>query len=492
MSLEQLTLRRQATSIRNIRDDPIAIARNILGVDLWPKQEEILRDFYIAGRKELVICAGMRSSKSFLAGLIGAIETVRWLMLDEPWKTYGIIPGQTVYGLITATSEKQAKRTSFMYYHNLIQRSWWFREVPKEVQELQVKFPGKGLEVQAVPSSSASQAGGTLLFVIIDELSRFVDTNGARSGDMVYDVLSRGCKTLRGKVVSISSPLYVRDKIMRLLEEAKKLKADADKQGQPAPIAFYHLATWELNPTLKREDFNEDYARNPETARRDWEAVPSFAVEPYYMEPEKIRLDFSRRNPTIDVLGGIHGLVRNPAMHYYLHGDPAVKNDSFGLALAHLDGKVAVVDLLHRFVPPPGREIDAAMVRKVIENIHAAVKIDMATFDTWNYPETIQALKNAGIKVEILIIKKEQHDHLKERIYADPAAISIPDHALPVAGPTMPETVVGELQELELVKGQKVDHPTGGSKDVADAVAGAVWDAHVHTSTRRFKRIVSG
>ena len=33
-----------------------------------------------------------------------------------------------------------------------------------------------------------------------------------------------------------------------------------------------------------------------------------------------------------------------------------------------------------------------------------------------------------------------------------------------------------ELRRLELVKGKKVDHPQGGSKDLADAVAGSVFN----------------
>jgi hypothetical protein len=41
------------------------------------------------------------------------------------------------------------------------------------------------------------------------------------------------------------------------------------------------------------------------------------------------------------------------------------------------------------------------------------------------------------------------------------------------------EWFLKELKRLELVKGKKVDHPAtaGGSKDVCDAVAGAVYNA---------------
>ena len=39
------------------------------------------------------------------------------------------------------------------------------------------------------------------------------------------------------------------------------------------------------------------------------------------------------------------------------------------------------------------------------------------------------------------------------------------------------EILFDELQRLEITKANKVDHPPGGSKDVADAVCGAVYMA---------------
>jgi hypothetical protein len=39
------------------------------------------------------------------------------------------------------------------------------------------------------------------------------------------------------------------------------------------------------------------------------------------------------------------------------------------------------------------------------------------------------------------------------------------------------EPLLREVSRLQVVKGKRVDHPSGGSKDVADAVAGAVYNA---------------
>jgi len=39
------------------------------------------------------------------------------------------------------------------------------------------------------------------------------------------------------------------------------------------------------------------------------------------------------------------------------------------------------------------------------------------------------------------------------------------------------EPLKRELRSLEIIRGRKVDHPPRGSKDVADAAAGAVSEA---------------
>ena len=48
------------------------------------------------------------------------------------------------------------------------------------------------------------------------------------------------------------------------------------------------------------------------------------------------------------------------------------------------------------------------------------------------------------------------------------------------------EKFMSEIRRLELVQGKKVDHPSKGSKDCADAVAGAVYNAVESEGLKRF------
>jgi len=82
-----------------------------------------------------------------------------------------------------------------------------------------------------------------------------------------------------------------------------------------------------------------------------------------------------------------------------------------------------------------------------------------------NSVDTIQILKKKGIRAEYLSVDRsiEPYQTLKESIYGG----NISCHKM--------EVLLDELSRLEITKAQKVDHPPGSSKDVADAVCGAVY-----------------
>ncbi len=61
------------------------------------------------------------------------------------------------------------------------------------------------------------------------------------------------------------------------------------------------------------------------------------------------------------------------------------------------------------------------------------------------------------------MVKKEDHDRVKMRLYYKKIRIC------PF------EPLRQELQSLRIINAKKVDHPKGGSKDIADALANAVW-----------------
>jgi len=326
----------------------------------------------------------------------------------------------------------------------------------------QVKSVTKGsneecFDISVLPSKTF-YANGILVHncVVFDELSRFKDTQGKNSAEAVYESLSRSVQTFggEGKVISISSPLYRDELLMRLLKLSKK-----------APFLLsYHLATWELNPNITRESLEPEFIKNPEAAMRDYGAVPSSALEVYFKQPEKI-------DECVDILlkpivfdGKLSSFETGKSNYaYFLGGDPALKNDSFGLALVHREGDMTICDLSYRLTPTKEREISALEVKNLILSMVRQFNVQEAVFDTWHFPETLEEVANQGVKVSQSIVRKLHYDNLKELFYT--GKIRIPQN----------EILIDELKNLELLKGNKVDHPKHGSKDMADALANACF-----------------
>ena len=90
--------------------------------------------------------------------------------------------------------------------------------------------------------------------------------------------------------------------------------------------------------------------------------------------------------------------------------------------------------------------------------------IRVCTFDRWNSHDMMQQLKQYGINTETLSVAKKHYD--------DMAMVVLEER---LNGPHIP-LLVDELLELRIMR-DKVDHPRKGSKDLADAVCGSIYNA---------------
>ena len=120
-----------------------------------------------------------------------------------------------------------------------------------------------------------------------------------------------------------------------------------------------------------------------------------------------------------------------------------------------------VIDLVTRFVPAPGCEIDVNEVKAfILEIIGRGFKIKIFSYDTWQAAHISQELEKRGVTVKNKCIQKTEHDFLKDSIYS--GDVIIPKN----------EVLASELKSLILIRGDRVDHPPSNTKDLADAVAG--------------------
>lgn len=459
-----------STEIRAL-SDPVYFAENIVGITPFPKQAEVLREFYRKDKiyTHLIMTCGMRSGKSELGAMITTYEIFKLIMLGNPQAHYGIAPGTPIFVLHVANSRQQAKDTIYAQTAGLLKKRDWFVRHGMQERSEEFFFPQYNIVLRCDHSNSASLAGRTAKCVFMDETARFKDNSGKFSGEAVYFTVSRAVQTFgkQGKVISISSPIYEGDFQMKLM-----------RMGDEIPsFLTYHLPTWEMNPHITKESLAAEFKLNPETAWRDYGAKPPAASEAYFRDPISVRLAFKR-----DFFSTIipddppiikPGIIPQKGVRYFMAGDPAFKNDAFGLALVHREGTGMVVDFTYRFTQTEEEpEINAEKVKDFIIQVGRRFPLHTFVVDTWQFPETVQAIEQSGIYVEQNVVKKEQYDLLKEYIYT--GNIKIPED----------EILKDELLQLELRLGTKVDHPKDGSKDVADALANAVWVCHQEIGTK--------
>jgi hypothetical protein len=171
-------------------------------------------------------------------------------------------------------------------------------------------------------------------------------------------------------------------------------------------------------------------------------------------------------------------------MDYFIHVDLAQKHDHAAVALSHVAGwgyfgseglnKVTgrgvqpriVVDLVKYWTPRTDQPIDLKDIYEFILELHrAGFKLKLVTFDRWNSTQTIEDLRSSGIKAEILSVALPHYTDF---------LIAVNEGR--VDGPDI-ELLKKEMLQLRIMKNNKVDHPRKGSKDLSDAVAGAIYNA---------------
>ena len=483
-------LYQQPRDISRVRktDNPVDFieSQDLLGVKMFPMQKLIIKCFYgldldederkvlarleqekrttYKGQKryrELVVNAGMKGGKTPLAGFINCWEEYELYKIGDPAKHYGFLPGKEIYILNVAVNAEQAQMTVFAEIKARIQNSFYYKlHRPVDSTESQFRF-SNGVIIRSGHSNSSSLVGKIAKVVDFDELARFIDQGGKYSADRVYSSLTRSVEPFKedGKLVDISSPLFQEDMICRLYKSSEEI----------GNMLGFWLPTWEMNPNLpfNSELLQAELKKNPEAFWRDFGAQPSAGSEAYYLAVDGINecILGSHKESPIDANGRLKDWFQGkPGIKYSMHADPSVRNDAYGLAMGHKENGKTVIDLVTRFVPPERGEIDLEEVKAfIIDILNRGFRVKYFSYDTWQAAYISQELAKRGVTIKNLVIQKTQHDYLKELIHT--GQIIIPKN----------EVLARELKQLELLHGSKVDHPTGGSRDLADSVAGVAY-----------------
>ena len=257
----------------------------------------------------------------------------------------------------------------------------------------------------------------------------------------------------------------------------------------------------------------EIFRERPEHATRDFASVTTEAINPFFRRRAKIASCINETsNPFDEETLSFQKDYRcgNRDCVRYGHADLAIKRDCVGIAVAHVPrfvpvGQVTdrddrmrgerapfvVIDFMGRIETEGSEEFILGDLRGVIYDFVArGFDLALFTFDNFQSADSIQMLRAKGICSEVLSIDRTQYklildkhapnwmrkeavrdicaaqEALRQAMYED--RLSVPDH---------PYWKI-ECEGMERIeKSGKVDHSPGGSSDLEQACAGAVFNA---------------
>ena len=468
---------------------------------------------------EVILQLGKGSGKDYMSTIAVSYMVYLLLCLKDPAKYFGKPPGDSIDILNIAINSEQAKNVFFKGFKTRLDKSPWFqgRYTPTAGS---VTFD-KGITCHSGHSERESFEGYNVLCVILDEISGFAteSTSGsdqAKTASAIYEMYRASVDSRFpdfGKVVLLSFPRYkndyiqtrydsvIADKTVEIKEHTFKLDETIDDgvasneftvEWEEDQINAYKFPkvfalrrpTWEINPTRSIDDFKIAFYKNSIDALSRFACMPPDAVDAFFRSREKIETCFSGTNGVDSTGRFFESFKPQEDKEYYVHVDLAQKHDHCAVALAHVDKWVTlstfndhevinpfvVVDAVRWWTPTADKTVEFKDVKNYILELRSrGFRIKKVTFDRWNSFDIMNELKSLGMNSETLSVAKKHYEDMQmlvaeERIY----------------GPRI-DLLVDELLQLRIIR-DKVDHPRKGSKDLADAVCGAIYNSILNTS----------
>ena len=487
-------------------------------VELWG-QEEADR-LNSSTQQEIILMLGKGSGKDLISSIAFARIAYLLLCLKDPARYYGKPPGDSIDMLNVAINAQQAKNVFFKYFKQRIKLCKWFNGKWDETAD-SLRFD-KNVTAYSGHSEREAWEGYNFVIVVLDEISGFSsegDTTSdgmahGKTADSIYRMYKASVSSRfpsNGKLVLLSFPRYegdfigkryndvVAEKAVEYAEHTFKVHEDLPDghDGNELTISWErdHIIsykesgvyaikrpTWEVNPTITIDDLKSEFLRDMYDALGRFACMPSKAVDAFFRDKDKIETAFPPAipGPFNEDWSWKPEFRPDENKKYYLHVDLAYKHDRAAVAIASVDDWVTIkysenvkhrapiikIDGVRYWTPTPDKNIDIDDIKQFIIDLKmAGFRIALVTFDQWNSAAYRQQLKSDfRINTDLLSVAKPHYEDFSLAVGEQ----RIKGYNLPL--------LVDELLGLRVIKGNKVDHQRKGTKDVSDAVVGAVYN----------------
>jgi hypothetical protein len=497
--------------------------------------------YSIAAFQEAMMTGAIGIGKTTFASIV-LPYMVHWVLcIKDPQAFFNLMPGSRIAFMMMSTSEDQAREVIFADVVARIKHSAWFKKWPQDPAfKNQMRWPEKDIWIVPGDSSETTFEGYNILGGVLDEMDSHRVTPKADYAENGYNTISnritsrfqdRGLLILIGQMKKSSG--FAARKYEAFQEEEtaytsrmtiwesfgwdKYLKPDGTRDSfwfdrrRKVEIPVL-MATIMDNPDFMEIPnlYKKQFVNDPDKALKDLAGIPPVVGNPfigmvYKLDTatekwhQRFGINTSPVLPILDTAQFAPWFRAKDGLKRVVHVDIAYssKGDALGLAMGHVrelkeiedeERPVIVFDFLLRMRPLPGREIILGDVRKVIYQLRDELgfKIKKVTYDGFQSTDSLQQLRKQRFNVDHLSMDKSllPYQDLRDAIYEE--RIEFPKYmTLMKHGDTRQvEIAYQELTQL-IDTGRKVDHPEGGSKDVADAMAGVV---SILAGDRQFRR----
>ena len=436
-------------------------AKHALGVELWPKQQEILDNLFENNINHAIWALGRRSGKTFMS----AVAAVYMCFVQDEFFTRKVRKGEKWYIIAVANDLGQSK-IALDNVRQLILNSPFREEITRETS-LDIEISNNCV-FQAIPASARASRGKAVVAILQDELAFSIEGDMNRGAEAMYNALSPSIAQFGkyGKIIELSSPWLTSGLFFEHFKQAES----GDFPGMEAR----QIPTWEINPSLP---YGCDFL---ERARKK--------------DEESFQIEFGaqfRRNNSVLIAPEIVDIAVNKERNvllpnreymgtYVLALDPArggAGRDSYVACIVHYEGERLVLYKFHTFDAnfeiAGKKEVNIAQVESWIEEHHRIYDFQSIILDQYNSAGTIQNLSKNYPIAELtwsVSTKMKAFNKMKELFNA--GFVELPNH----------KEAIKQLKNLSVIYRSSGQWSVTGGKessvdDLAFALAGAILEA---------------
>jgi hypothetical protein len=495
---------------------------------LYPKVLDELKAINSGDYSLVILAGGIGGAKTFTASISLVYQMYRLMMQPDPHASVGMDPNSPIIFAVQNKNTRLAIRNDYSLCRRLIERSPVFqREFPHDHKtKSRLRFLKHPIELWPVGTPD-SLIGMNLHSVLIDE-ANFHDVTEKSKRAVEGTTYDAARESFEG-VIRRKLSRFEANTGMIFVASSRRYKGEFTSQLQdeyaddPHCYLYDHTA-WSINPEAyegkerfavfigdqtrsarvlgKDEEthpadrhliihvpvkFKRQFASNCTRSLQDLAGVAIERIGSYFTDRKALHDAGSLRNvlmnsPEVvqDAMLLFPGLVTldEPDSPRAVHADLSLSGDKTGLCIAHLRGyddegrPLIDVDGLARVAPPRHGQISIDSIFRLVATWKAhGVPIQWFSADGFQSADLLQRISRLGIRAGKLSVDMTSptdpcaaYESLRLAVIEQRVRFPADD------------TVVAELLQLELdQKKQRIDHPPTGSKDTADALAGAVY-----------------